>query len=48
MKRYYWYLPGSPYAFGPTLAKSPREAKADFRAWLGVSRLPKGAKVWMA
>lgn len=48
MKRYYWLFPNDPYALGPSYAKNVKDARRQAREWAGVSRLPKGFKVWIA
>lgn len=47
MKRYSVKFPDTFYA-GTFYGNSEAEARAAARAWLGVSRLPKGTAVWLA
>lgn len=48
LRRFAAFAPGfgMPCGWGPIYAWSMREARARFRAMLGVRRLPKGAEVW--
>ena len=50
MTRWYYKLPGSFYANGPTLGhySTEREARNEIREYLEVSRLPKGTELWRA
>jgi len=45
MKHYYAHAPGMVYAIS-VWAKSEREARAEFRRFLGRKRLPAGSAVW--
>ena len=45
MRRFYIHVPGWVYA-ATFYGANEREARAAARAWLGVSRLPRGTAVW--
>ena len=45
MRQYFVHVPGWVYALN-FMAYNEREARAAARAWLGVSRLPRGTAVW--
>ena len=47
MKKYFVHVPGWAYA-GNFYGANSREARAEARKWLGVSRLPRGTSVWEA
>lgn len=48
MQRWYFWVPGNVYAYGPITAPSLAQAKQCIREWLGVARLPRGTQVWKA
>lgn len=46
-KMFFVHFPGCAYA-GNFYGVDAREARAEARKWLGVSRLPRGTSVWEA
>lgn len=46
--RWYFFVPGNVYAYGPIGAASERAARRWIRDWLSVERLPNGLQVWRA
>lgn len=48
--RWYYRLPGTLYAYGPTTGyhATEREARAEIRRVWELKRLPRGTEVWRA
>lgn len=47
LSRWYFLLPGQPYAYGPIGPMTKEQAKQDIRAsWGNGKRIPYGTQIW--